>query len=75
MTLTGRGGSSVREGSDDRAKKQLGTGRRGKNKKKIVPASAARREKSVPADLPPNDNIRKHADEVYGDTEIPERKK
>jgi len=25
-------------------------------------------------ELPPNENIRKHADEVYGDTEIPERK-
>ena len=24
--------------------------------------------------LPPNENIRKHADETYGDTEIPERK-
>ena len=25
-------------------------------------------------DLPPNENIKKRADEVYGDTEIPERK-
>jgi hypothetical protein len=25
-------------------------------------------------DLPPNENIQKRADEVYGDTEIPERK-
>jgi hypothetical protein len=25
-------------------------------------------------ELPPNENIRKDADEVYGDTEIPERK-
>jgi hypothetical protein len=24
--------------------------------------------------LPPNENIRKHADETYGDTQIPERK-
>jgi hypothetical protein len=25
-------------------------------------------------DLPPNENLRKHADEAYGDTEIPGRK-
>jgi hypothetical protein len=24
-------------------------------------------------ELPPNENLRKHADEAYGDTEIPER--
>jgi len=26
------------------------------------------------AALPPNENIRKHPDEVYGDTEIPSRR-
>jgi hypothetical protein len=26
-------------------------------------------------DLPPNKNVGKHADEIYGDTTIPERKK
>jgi hypothetical protein len=34
-----------------------------------------RRRSSQAADLPPNENIRKHADEIYGDTEIPQRKR
>ena len=38
-------------------------------------SSAAQRSgNSRKTDLPPNANIRKDADEVYGDTEIPERK-
>ena len=32
------------------------------------------RSNSKLRDLPPNENIQKRADEVYGDTEIPERK-
>jgi len=41
------------------------------------PASTAssggkRRNQKVP-DLPPNELLQKHPDEVYGDTEIPER--
>jgi hypothetical protein len=35
---------------------------------------ASERPNSKISDLPPNENIRKRADEVYGDTEIPERK-
>lgn len=31
-----------------------------------------RRNRAVP-DLPPNENLEKHPDEAYGDTEIPER--
>lgn len=34
-----------------------------------------RRNKTKVADLPPNENIQKHADEVYGDTEIPRRER
>jgi hypothetical protein len=38
-------------------------------------SSAPRRSgKPRKTELPPNENMRKHADEVYGDTEIPERK-
>lgn len=32
------------------------------------------RGKRVSPALPPNENIRKHPDEVYGDTEIPARR-
>ena len=31
-----------------------------------------RRNRKVP-DLPPNERLKKHPDEAYGDTEIPER--
>jgi hypothetical protein len=37
-------------------------------------ATERRRSPNKSADLPPNENLRKHADEAYGDTEIPERK-
>jgi len=36
--------------------------------------SRRRNTNSKPDGLPPNENLRKHADEAYGDTEIPERK-
>jgi hypothetical protein len=45
--------------------------RRDKKDESFVPQ---RRGNSTRVELPPNENIRKHADEVYGDTEIPERK-
>ena len=54
--------SSARKNRTD-AQRQSGTRRR--DKKARNPASP---------DLPPNQNLRKHADEAYGDTEIPERK-
>jgi hypothetical protein len=37
-------------------------------------AERPERKKGDGSELPPNENIRKHADEAYGDTEIPERK-
>ena len=36
------------------------------------PRRKTRRGSDVPG-VPPTDNVRKHPDEVYGDTEIPER--
>jgi hypothetical protein len=65
---------------------ESGTHSRGSSKK--VSSGSSRRSKKNNAadtesypqsnsrvrDLPPNENIRKRADEVYGDTEIPERK-
>jgi hypothetical protein len=45
--------------------------RRSKKDESSVPQ---RRGNSTKAELPPNENICKHADEIYGDTEIPERK-
>ena len=54
-------------------------------KKDAEPAPKFRKRHASPADidfppnpvrdLPPNESIRKHADEVYGDTEIPHRKR
>jgi hypothetical protein len=59
---------SIRERSNARknrtqAQQNTGTSRRGEKS----------RNPATP-DLPPNENLRKHADEAYGDTEIPERK-
>jgi hypothetical protein len=37
--------------------------------------SGSRREgNNADSELPPNENLRKNADEAYGDTEIPRRK-
>lgn len=47
------------------------TNRSGEDRRVV---SRRRTSKSKPDDLPPNENLRKHADEAYGDTEIPERK-
>jgi hypothetical protein len=41
---------------------------------KATPAAPDAGRKNPKGNLPPNENIRKHPDEVYGDTEIPERK-
>jgi hypothetical protein len=43
-------------------------------KKKATASDAGQRPNTQIQGLPPNENIRKRADEVYGDTEIPERK-
>lgn len=55
-----------------RGKTQSERSRRGKTK--AAPGDASQPPSSKLRDLPPNENIRKAADEVYGDTEIPERK-
>ena len=50
--------------------------RRGNNSGDITDEKqrhAKRRNPSNP-ELPPNENVNKHPDEVYGDTEIPERR-
>ena len=44
------------------------------SKGKEIATEASRRPNAKISDLPPNENIHKRADEVYGDTEIPERK-
>ena len=60
------------ENSPTGGKRQSGRSRRGKTK--AIPGDTSQRPNSKLRDLPPNENIRKRADEVYGDTEIPERK-
>ena len=45
----------------------------GRNKRKEDSSEAASRPNSESSNLPPNKNIRRRADEVYGDTQIPER--
>jgi hypothetical protein len=49
-------------------------GARFSNKKETPNIANQRRSNSKIADLPPNKNIRKYPDEIYGDMEIPERK-
>jgi hypothetical protein len=50
---------------------------RDQEKSKRPRRSADRRKRSAEAShiagLPPTDNLRRHPDEVYGDTEIPRR--
>jgi len=66
--------------SDSGARSVAGRGRR-KNqssrggKAKDISSEASRQANSEISDLPPNENVRKRADEIYGDTEIPERKR
>jgi hypothetical protein len=59
------------ENAPTRGKRQSERSRRGKTK---AVGDANQRPNSKLRDLPPNENIRKSPDEVYGDTEIPERK-
>jgi len=65
--------------TDPDARSVAGRGRR-KNqsfrggKAKNIASEASRHSNSEISDVPPNENIRKRADEIYGDTEIPERK-
>lgn len=51
--------------------------RRGHKNGDITEMNQRRPKRQNPsnAELPPNENVNKHADEVYGDTEIPERRK
>jgi hypothetical protein len=50
-------------------------GARPSNKRETPKVADQQRNTSKTADLPPNKNIRKYPDEIYGDTEIPDRKK
>jgi hypothetical protein len=72
MNRPRNGAADRAESSNRRGRQQSEGSRRDKNE---GPSAANRRlNKSNPSDLPPNQNIRKHADEVYGDTKISERK-
>ena len=48
-------------------------GARHSGKKETRTVTHKRRRNSKIPDLPPNENIRKHPDEIYGDTEITDR--
>ena len=50
----------------DRGRKQRPRSTSGGGQRKTRP--------SQQPDLPPNENLQKHPDEAYGDTQIPERK-
>ena len=63
-----------RSAADSPTEKSKPGRKRPVNEKRTPSGGNPRRNSSKVADLPPNENIRKHADEVYGDTEIPERK-
>ncbi|MCU1243751.1 MAG: hypothetical protein JWO71_4477 [Candidatus Acidoferrum typicum] len=63
---------SAAESSPARGKGRTESSQR--SKKKATSSDGGQRPNSKIQDLPPNENIRKRADEVYGDTEIPERK-
>jgi len=63
---------SAAESSAPRGKRRTESSQR--SKKKAAPSDAGQRPNSKIQNLPPNENIRQRADEVYGDTEIPERK-
>src|ERR1700692_3163457 len=69
---TPRKGPSEPAPEKARGSRRSESSQRGKTKK--VPSDAGQRPKSKVPDLPPNENIRKRADEIYRDTEIPERK-
>lgn len=70
----------IRKRGADSEDKPKAAGRRGDGgrhgSKRDTPSGGnPRRNKTKVADLPPNENIQKHADEVYGDTEIPRRER
>jgi hypothetical protein len=62
-------------GDNSKTAGRRGDGGRHGGKRDTPSGGNPRRNKTKVADLPPNENIRKHADEVYGDTEIPERRR
>ena len=73
MKTPRRGTSDTTAGnSPTRGKKKSEKSRRGKTQ--ATAGDPSHRANAKLRDLPPNENISKRADEVYGDTEIPERK-
>ena len=70
---TPRNSTSNTEAGSSRAerKRSVKNAPPGEKDKSSAPQRSGKPRKT---ELPPNENIRKHADEVYGDTEIPERK-
>jgi hypothetical protein len=62
-------------GDNSKAGRKRTDGGRHGNNRDTPSGGNPRRNKTKVADLPPNENFRKHADEIYGDTEIPERKR
>ena len=47
--------------------------RKRRERTQVNQAPRGKRRNPTNPDLPPNDNLNKHPDETYGDTEIPER--
>lgn len=60
---------------DSKAAGRRGDGGRHGSNRDTPSGGNPRRNKTKVAGLPPNENIQKQADEIYGDTEIPGRKK
>jgi len=66
-------------------KHRLKTKDAGPNPESLRRTPKTRKQEAIPTDvdfppnpvrdLPPNESIRKHPDEVYGDTEIPHRRR
>jgi hypothetical protein len=72
MRTPRKGSSHLISETTTRGKKRTESSRGSTSK--TTPTDAVQEPNSKDRDLPPNENIRKRADEVYGDTEIPERK-
>jgi len=70
---TPRNSTSNTEAGSSRAerKRSVKNAPPGEKDKSSAPQRSGKPRKT---ELPPNENVRKDADEVYGDTEIPERK-
>ena len=64
-----------RSGDNSKAAGRRGDGGRHGSDRDTPSGGNPRRNKTKVADLPPNENIQKQADEVYGDTEIPDRER